>query len=73
MNGATNEDSRMALTRSFQFKVWISQFRMGGYFLKTFFPKQLNLKNLHKELYWTFMEIGAELIQIFDQRNWKYY
>ena len=26
----------------FQFKVWISQFRMGGYFLKTFFPKQLN-------------------------------
>ena len=48
--------------------IWISEFRMGGHFLKTG-----NLKTVHKELYWTFMEIGTELLQIFDQRNWKYY
>ena len=56
------------------FYVWISEFRKGGYFLKTFFPNrqfkkssQGTVLNFHGN-----REIGAELLQIFDQRNWKY-
>ena len=53
------------------FYVWISEFRKGGYFLKTFFlnrqfkkSSQGTVLNFHGN-----REIGAELLQIFDQRN----
>ena len=51
-----------------QFYVWISEFRMGGYFLKTCFLKR-QFKKPWKELYWIFMEISTESLQIFDQRK----
>ena len=50
------------------FYVWISEFWMGGYFLKTCFLNR-QFKNFQKELCRTFMELGTELLQIFDQRD----
>ena len=81
MNGATKQnrgrsgDFIVKLKKKYTFLpfyVWISEFRMGGYFLKTCFLNR-QFKKFHKELYWTFMELGTELLQIFDQRDWKYY
>ena len=54
------------------FSVWISEFRMGGYFWK-FVSLTGNLKKFQKELYWTFLELGTESLQIFGQRDWKYH
>ena len=53
------------------FYVWISEFRMRGYFLEACFLNR-SFKNLDKELYWTFLKIDTELLKAFDQRNWKY-
>ena len=53
------------------FYVWISEFRMRGYFLEVCFLGR-SFKNLYKKLYWTFLEIDTELLEAFDQRNRKY-
>ena len=82
MNGATNEDSRMAPTESFwglycqlekkytflPFYVWISEFRMRDNFLKTCFLNT-QFKKSSEGTVLNFHGLGTELLQIFGQRN----
>ena len=63
-------DFIVKLKKIYLFYVWISEFRMVVYFLKTCFLNRQFKKSSGD--YWTFMELGTELLQIFVQRNWKY-